>query len=111
MCRLAYNGAVAAGQLAVFQGASEAPMGAVMAVATEDRAPVPVGDGSGDGSDSGDSGSGASDSSGSASGSGGPSDNTGPSDNGDPDSDPPAATDPTDPTAVNNAVDFAAHQA
>ena len=73
MCRLAYNGAVAAGQLAVFQGAS--------------------------------------DSSGSASGSGGPSDNTGPSDNGDPDSDPPAATHPTDPTAVNNAVDFAAQQA
>jgi hypothetical protein len=43
VCRLAYNGAVAAGQLAVFQGASEAPMGAVMAVATEDRALVPVG--------------------------------------------------------------------
>jgi len=38
VCRLAYNGAVAAGQLAVFQGTSEAPMGAVMAVAT-DRAP------------------------------------------------------------------------
>jgi len=43
VCRLAYNGAVAAGQLAVFQGAREAPMGAVMAVATEDRALVPVG--------------------------------------------------------------------
>ena len=63
------------------------------------------GDGSGGASDSGDASSGASDSSGSASNSAGSSDNS------DPDSDPPAATDPTDPTAVNNAVDFAAQQA
>ena len=63
------------------------------------------GDGSDGGSDSGGSGSDASDSSGSAS------DSTGPSDNSDPDSDPAPTTDPTDPTAVNNTMDFATQQA
>src|SRR5260370_29529181 len=87
-----------------FNARAKAPMGAVMAVATEDRAPVPVGmpvarvpiPGTAPLAR--------------ATAADPPPTalvrNTGPSDNGDPDSDPPATTDPTDPTAVNNSVDF-----